>query len=581
MAGMTAPVLFLVPGRGGSVRVTGKNLRTVAGIPLVGRAVRSARIAARSIPGGPHRVVCSTDDPQIAAAAAAWGAEVPFQRPAALSGPEASSVDVALHALAELGARGATFRAIVLVQPTSPLLEPDDLVRAVARFDELGRPVVGMARSHPATWHLRAGASGRDEIVPTAGDPAAWLLTGGVYVIDPPRLQAARTFLEAGVAVGVEIDPRRAVDVDDELDLVVAEAIAQARPVRTLDLAGCRIGEAGTFVIAEAGVNHNGDVQLAHRLVDAAADARADAVKFQTFDPEALAAVGAPMAAYQRAAGEHGADQREMLARLALPAEAWAGLQAHAHDRGLVFISTPFDLGSAILLDALDVPVFKVGSGELTNLPFLAQLAAFGRPMLVSTGMADMREVAEAVDTIGAAGDPAIALLHCVSSYPASPADANLAAIATLRAAFAVPAGWSDHTPGIELSIAAAALGASIIEKHITLDRSLPGPDHAASLEPDAFRSLTDGVQTAAAARGDGVKRPVEAELDVARVARRSLHWRRDLDAGTTIGREDLLVLRPASGLAPGRLGDLVGRRTAHAVRAGTPCVNDDLEDDG
>ena len=174
-----------------------------------------------------------------------------------------------------------------------------------------------------------------------------------------------------------------------------------------------------------------------------------------------------------------------MLARLALPPEeTWAALQAHARDRGLVFLSSPFDEASADLLEQLGVPAFKVGSGELTNTGFIAHLARKGRPLLVSTGMATMVEVADALETIGGAGGPPTALFHCVSAYPARPEDANLRAIGTLRAAFGVPAGWSDHTPGTELPIAAAALGADLIEKHLTLDRTLPGPDHAASLEP-------------------------------------------------------------------------------------------------
>jgi N-acetylneuraminate synthase/N,N'-diacetyllegionaminate synthase len=333
------------------------------------------------------------------------------------------------------------------------------------------------------------------------------------------------------------------------------------------------------FVIAEAGVNHNGDVALARRLVDAAADAGADAVKFQTFDPDALAAGGAPTAAYQREAGVRDADQRAMLARLALPPDAWPELRTQAHARGLVFLSTPFDDGSADLLDRLGVPAFKVGSGELTNTPFLGRLARRGRPLLVSTGMADMVEVAAAVDTVGAVGDVPLALLHCVSSYPARPEDANLRAIATMRHAFAVPVGWSDHTPGIELALAAVAAGAALVEKHLTLDRSLPGPDHAASLEPPAFRAMVAGIRAVEAALGTGVKAPVAAEREVAAVARRSLHWRRSLPAGQVVTESDVDALRPGTGLAPGRVGEIVGRRTAHAVDAGALVVARDVED--
>jgi N-acetylneuraminate synthase/N,N'-diacetyllegionaminate synthase len=383
--------------------------------------------------------------------------------------------------------------------------------------------------------------------------------------------------VEPGRTIGLELPAERAIEVHEERDLLAAEAVLAGRPVRPVPVGRREIGRGEVFVIAEAGVNHDGDPSIAARLIDAAAAIGADAVKFQTFDPEALASAGAPTAEYQRRAGESGSDQREMLARLALPAEAWAGLQRRALDRGLVFLSTPFDDGSAELLDRLDVPAFKVASGELTNLPFLERLAARGRPLLLSTGMADMIEVAAAVDVVREHGDPPLALFHCVSSYPADPTDANLRAIETLRRAFGVPVGWSDHTPGIDIAIAAVAAGATLVEKHLTLDRTRPGPDHAASLEPPAFEALVRSIRAVEAALGSGVKAPVEAERDVARVARRSLHWRRTLPAGHVVSADDLDILRPGTGLAPAQAVTVVGRRTGREVEAGALIETDDL----
>ena len=578
---VNATVLFLVPARGGSVRVPGKNLALVAGIPLVGRAVRAARLAAARIDCGPHAVVCSTDDPAIAAAAAAWGAEV-LARPVQLATAGATSVDVALHALDAQGVRGATFRAIVLVQPTSPLTDPADLVEAVRLFDAGGgRSVVGITTSHPANWHLDAdgepgadGATGALRRVDLDGAPD--LLSGGVYVSGPASLRTTRAFAGPD-SIGVRIPPERAVDVDEPHDLVAAEAYAAARPIRPVPVGGRVIGDGSVFVIAEGGVNHNGDPALAHRLIDAAADAGADCVKFQTFDPEVLASAAAPTADYQRATTSE-QDQRAMLRALALPADVWAGLRDHARDRGIVFLSSPFDDASADLLDRLDVAAFKVPSGELTNLPFLARLARRGRPLLMSTGMAEMVEVAEAMDAIAAAGDPPVALFHCVSAYPAPAADANLRAIETLRRAFGVPTGWSDHTPGIELALASVAAGAVLVEKHLTLDRTFPGPDHPASLEPDELRAMVDGIRMVSAAMGDGIKRPVAAERPIAAVARKSLHWRVALAAGAEIGEEHLVAMRPGTGMAPGRTADLVGRRVARATTAGSPIAADDLD---
>lgn len=571
---MSDPVLFLVPGRAGSRRVPGKNLRTLAGIPLVGWAVRTARLAGLSLEGGPHLVACSTDSPEIAEAALMWGADRVIRRPDRLATDDATSLDVALHALETLQAAGARFRALVLVQPTSPLTDPADLRAAIARFDAGAHSVVSLMPSHPAAWHMASGAAGT--VSQAAGD-GNLLLTGAFYVVQPTALGRDRRFVVEGATVGHQVHPDRSVDIDEEFDIAFAQGVLQARAVRQVPLGALTIGAGQVVTIAEVGVNHDGSVEQAHRLVDAVADSGADVVKFQTFDPEALAAANAPTAEYQRAGGASD-DQRAMLARLALPADAWAGLKAHATDRGLIFLSTPFDDRSAAMLDVLGVPAFKLGSGELTNLPFLERCARFGRPLLVSTGMADMTEVAAAVDAIAAAGDPPLSLFHCVSSYPAMPQDANLRAIATMRQAFGVPVGWSDHTTGLELPLAAVAAGAELVEKHVTLDRGLPGPDHRASMEPGELRAMIAGIRTIERALGDGVKEPVAAERPIADVARRSLHWRRDLPAGTMISADDLVALRPGTGISPARQRSVVGRPTRNSVAAGTPLVPADVE---
>ena len=572
------PVLFLVPARGGSQRVIGKNLRPLAGIPLVGWAARTAIRAARRLPGDGHRVVCSTDDDGIAAVARAWGAETPFVRPASLAGPEATSADVALHALEALGGTtGETFYALVLVQPTSPLVEPEDLLAAIGRFDSgSGRPVVSVTATHPASWHRDVAAPSATLTNPDA-PTAPYVLNGAVYVVAPAELAASRRFDPDGAGALV-LPSSRAVDIDEEVDLVIAAGLLEHRAIRPVPIGDRILGGGPVFVIAEAGVNHDGDPVVAHALVDEAADAGADCVKFQTFDPSALAAADAPTAEYQRAAGVADSDQRAMLTRLALPLDAWPALQAHAAERGIIFLSSPFDAPSADLVDRLGVPAFKVASGELTNIPFLVSLARRGRPLLVSTGMADMLEVAAALDAIADAGDPPVALLHCVSSYPADPADANLRAIATMRTAFGVPVGWSDHTTGLELPLAAVAAGASIIEKHLTLDRRRPGPDHRASLEPAAFRDMVAGIRLVEGALGSGDKIPADAERPIAALARKSLHWGGSLPAGTVVADDDVVAMRPGTGLHPARLRSIVGRTTVRAVRAGSAVDEADLE---
>lgn len=347
----------------------------------------------------------------------------------------------------------------------------------------------------------------------------------------------------------------------------------------TLPLGSRRIGDGEScFVIAEAGVNHNGDLDLAHRLVDAAADASADAVKFQTFRTAHLVSAAAPKAAYQRAATGNDQSQDAMLRQLELNADAHRELQQHAAERGIVFLSTPFDPESADLLAAMDVPAFKVSSGELTNLPLLAHLARLARPIFLSTGMATLDEVRAAVQALRENGNPPLALLQCVSNYPAAASDTNLRAMRTMRDAFAVPVGYSDHTLGSEIAFAAVALGACIVEKHLTLDRALPGPDHAASSEPAEFAALVRGIRAIESALGDGIKQPAASEADVAAVARRSLVAARDLAAGETLDSTNIIALRPGGGLPPGARETLLGKRARRAIVAGTVFTREMLE---
>jgi N-acetylneuraminate synthase/N,N'-diacetyllegionaminate synthase len=340
----------------------------------------------------------------------------------------------------------------------------------------------------------------------------------------------------------------------------------------TFLLAGRTVGAGHPcLVIAEAGVNHNGDPALAHRLVDVAAEAGADAVKFQTFRPEGLVAAGADAAPYQRRQGALG--QRQMLEALALPDSAWRDLADHAAERGLLFLSTAFDAESLELLLALGVPALKVPSGELDNLGFIADLAGRGLPLVVSTGLGTEDEVAAAVAAAAAA--PGLALLHCVTAYPAPAAASNLRAMAAMGERFGVPVGWSDHTEGHVTAVAAVALGAAIVEKHFTTDRGLPGPDHAASADPAQLAAYVAAVRTAEASLGDGVKRPAAAELENRRFARRSYHAARDLSPGEVVQEADVALLRPATGLPPS--ATVVGRVVARPIEAGRALVPEDL----
>ncbi len=314
------------------------------------------------------------------------------------------------------------------------------------------------------------------------------------------------------------------------------------------------------FIIAEIGVNHNGNLELARQLINIAADAGASAVKFQTFKTEKLVTRQAAKADYQTQTTGSEESQFEMLKRLELSPADHKAVLAYCRDRKILFLSTPFDEDSADFLEQLGVRAYKIPSGEITNLPYLAHIARKGKPMIVSTGMSTLGEVETAVDTIRENGNPVIALLHCVSQYPAPPEASNLRAMSTLAQAFGVPVGFSDHTMGIEIALAAVALGARVIEKHLTLDRDLPGPDHRASATPEEFKAMVAGIRKIEAAFGDGQKRPAACESDVRSVARKSLVAAVDIPAGMVIERQMLATKRPGTGLLPGMLPAVIGR---------------------
>jgi N,N'-diacetyllegionaminate synthase len=340
---------------------------------------------------------------------------------------------------------------------------------------------------------------------------------------------------------------------------------------RTVTLAGRAIGPGHpVFVIAEAGVNHDGDLEVARQLVDVAVHAGADAVKFQTFAAERLATLDAPKADYQKETTGTAQSQYDMLRRLELSADAHRALVLRCRERGVLFLSSPFDEESADFLEELGVAAFKVPSGEVTNLPFLAHVARKRRPLILSTGMSTLEEVAAAVETVRGAGDPPLVLLHCVSNYPADPGTANLRAMATLAERFQVPVGFSDHTLGVAVSLAAVALGACVVEKHVTLDRGRPGPDHRASLDPQELQALVAGTRQVEAALGDGRKQPAPSEAAVAAVARKSLVAARDLPAQTRLTADAIASRRPGTGLSPALRDQLVGRVLRVAVRKGT-----------
>jgi N,N'-diacetyllegionaminate synthase len=325
-------------------------------------------------------------------------------------------------------------------------------------------------------------------------------------------------------------------------------------------------GPGKTFIIAEAGVNHDGHPERALLLVDAAADAGADAVKFQTFDATEVTTRSAPKADYQNLRTDPAESQQEMLKKFELSDEVYHQLIERCADRGVEFLSTPFDVASIARLERFGVRAFKLASGELTNLIMLRELARLGKPVYMSTGMATLDEVREGARVLTDAGVKTT-LLHCTSAYPTASDQVNLRAMKTMADALGLPVGYSDHTTSIHISAAAVALGAVVIEKHITLDRTLPGPDHAASLEPAGFALMVRGIREVELALGDGVKVPMVSEMSTRAIARRSLVAAESLAAGRRLEARDLRAKRPGTGISPMELDRIVGRTLSRAVQ--------------
>ena len=316
------------------------------------------------------------------------------------------------------------------------------------------------------------------------------------------------------------------------------------------------------LIIAEAGVNHNGDMSLAHQLIDAAADAGADMVKFQTFTADSLVTRNARKADYQLDSSGATESQHSMLRRLELTFEMHSALIAHCRERKIEFFSTGFDVESIDMLVQLGLTTFKIPSGELTNLPYLRHIGRLGKRVIMSTGMANLGDVEAAIEALELAGTSRelITVLHCTTEYPTPMADVNLRAMHSIGEAFGVRVGYSDHTSGIEVAVAAVSLGACVIEKHFTLDQSLPGPDHKASLEPAELKAMIAAIRNIEIALGDGIKRPTPGELKNRPIARKSIVASCTIMAGDTLCEENLTVKRPGTGISPMCWDDILGR---------------------
>ena len=332
------------------------------------------------------------------------------------------------------------------------------------------------------------------------------------------------------------------------------------------------------LIIAEAGVNHNGSINLAKKLIDVAAKAGVDYVKFQTFKTENLASKSAPSADYQKKSTSD--SQFDMLKKLELDKGTHEILIDYCKNRGVKFLSTAFDLDSIDLLEELNIPFYKIPSGELTNLPYLEKIAATGKEVIISTGMANLKEIKESVTVFQNAGysNEKIKVLHCNTEYPTPMEDVNLNAMLTIAQECNVEVGYSDHTLGVEVPIAAVSLGAKVIEKHFTLDKTMQGPDHKASLEPDELVHMVKSIRNIEKALGRAEKEPTASEKKNLLIARKSLHLSNSLKKGDKIKREDLVLLRPGNGISGMRINKIIGKELNKDLSSGTMLSELDFE---
>lgn len=320
-----------------------------------------------------------------------------------------------------------------------------------------------------------------------------------------------------------------------------------------------------TFIICEIGVNHNGDVELAKKMIEKASECGVDAVKFQTFNSEDLVTDNAKTAQYQEK-NTNESSQLELLKKLELTFDEFEELKNYALEHDVMFISSPFDVKSVDLLEKLDVPFYKLGSGELNNFELIDYIQKTNKPLILSTGMSSLDEITETYNHIKNKDN--LILLHCITGYPTSFSEANLNFIKTMQKEFDVPIGFSDHSPGIELPIAAVALGACIIEKHFTLDKTLEGPDHKASLNPKEFKNMVEAIRNVEIAMGDGVRKISENEDEIKKIARKSIVLNENISKGTAIERKMLSIKRPGTGIAPNDIEKIIGKKVNRNLSA-------------
>lgn len=550
-------ILAIIPARGGSKGIPRKNIKLLNGKPLIAYTIEEA-LKSKYI----DRIVVSTEDEEIASVSKSYGAEVPFLRPKELAKDDTPTIDSILYNVNELKEK---FDYICLLQCTSPLRQATQIDEAIELSSKKdGDSVVSVCESEVNPYWMKKIEN--DKMIDFVYNspnytrrqdiPMIYRLNGAIYICKTESLLKNKSWYSK-VTVPFIMDRITSVDIDDIVDFKFAEYLIKEK----------NMFNNKCLIIAEAGVNHNGDINIAKQLVDAALEAGVDAIKFQSFKAENLVTKNAPKADYQKQTTGNG-NQYEMLKKLELSYDEHIILKNYSEEKGIMFISTPFDFESVDLLEKLDIPLYKISSGDLTNTPLLKYIAKLNKPMIVSTGMANLGEVEIAVAAIKETGNDKISLLHCTSNYPTYYEDVNLNAMITLKNAFKLPIGYSDHTIGIEIPIAAVAMGAKIIEKHFTMDKAMEGPDHKASLNPEELKEMVKSIRNIEKAFGDGVKRCNESEKSTQNVARKSIVASVNIKKGEIISYDNITFKRPGYGISPMFSCEVIGKTTIADITA-------------
>ena len=576
-------ILVIIPARGGSKKIPRKNIKFLAGKPLIAYSIEQAKQL-----GLIDKIIVSTEDIEIAKIAERYGVEVQM-RPGELAQDNTPMIPVLQHVVKTLEQNNQFFDIVILLQPTNPFRKTKHILSTIEKIDEGfdSATTVSKLNIHPCRF-LKINEKGtsiflNDEQETLRQETNNFHVNGAVYAYKKEVLMNLQILSwQKTNNAAVEIDEKYAFDIDNPLDFEIAEYLMQQKNQIVL---GEKIIEKDSpiFIIAEAGVNHNGSMEIAKKLIDVACEAKVDAIKFQTFNPDDLVTEDATMCSYQEKNIGEKDSQLSMLKKINLDYECFKELKKYCDEKKILFLSTPHTEDAIDFLNDL-VPAFKIGSGDLTNLPFLKKISRIGKPMILGTGMSTIEEVKEALKTINNEGNEKVIMLHCTTNYPCSLNEVNLRAMQTMQNELECLVGYSDHTEGIRVPLIAQELGAVIIEKHFTLDKNMVGPDHKVSLEPEELKRMVEllrdnqkKIEFEKLIMGNPEKKPSNNELEIMKVVRKIIVAKKDIPKDKGIEEEDLIIKRPGTGILPGKIGEVIGKIAKRNIKANSLISHYDL----